>query len=158
MEADGGRYRAVVAWRGRESGHGLLYFVALDGEAPARDDRRDRRAPLEPGRRLEDLSDADLADRLGEGAPLTETEARFRAPDDRLWLAQSIGPVWADEEPAEGSTGLLFTSLEGEHLRLTGPGGHPGEMAGEELAELWRRAAPAEGESEDGDSDGDGGA
>lgn len=151
VESGEGAFRAVVAWRARASDRGLLYFVALDGEEPDPDDRRDVRAPLEPGRDLTDLSDGDLRERVEGGAPLTGTERRFRAPDGRLWLAQSIGPVWADEDPAEGSTGLLLTSLEGTHERLRAPGAHAGELEDGDLADLWRRAGS------DGDDGGDGG-
>ena len=150
-------FRAVVAWRGRSSDRGLLYFVALDGEGADPDDRRDRRALLEPGRALADLSDGELRERLEGGAPLTDTERRFRAPDGRLWLAQSIGPVWADEDPAEGATGLLLTSLEGPHERLRAPGAHASEMEEDELADLWRAADTAgdDGDHGGGDADGD---
>lgn len=151
VESGKGAFRAVVAWRGRASDRGLLYFVALDGEEPDPDDRRDRRALLEPGRDLADLSDGELRERVEDGAPLTGTERRFRAPDGRLWLAQSIGPVWADEDPAEGSTGLLLTSLERAHERLRAPGANAGELGDDELAGLWRRAG------NDGDDGGDGG-
>lgn len=151
VEGEEATFRAVVAWRGRASDRALLYFVALDGDDPDPDDRRDRRALLEPGRDLADLSDGDLRERVEEGAPLTETERRFRAPDGRLWLAQSIGPVWAEEDPAEGSTGLLLTSLEGAHERLRAPGSHGGEPMGEdELADQWRRAGADGGDDAGG--------
>lgn len=150
-------FRAVVAWRGRASDRGLLYFVALDGEEPDPDDRRDRRAPLEPGRDLADLSDRELREGVEDGAPLTGTERRFRAPDGRLWLAQSIGPVWADEDPAEGATGLLLTSLEGAHERLRASGAHAGEMGEDDLADLWRRAESDEDDGDEGGTDDAGG-
>lgn len=156
IEAGGRRYRATVAWRGTTSGRGLLYFVALGEEGPD-DDREDRRVPLGPGRGLEEVSDEELVDLLSDGRPLTGTERRFRAPDGRLWLAQSVGPVWADDDPAEGSTALLFTSLEGEVERLRGPGVHAGRVGEEELRALWRRAAaPEGGNEEDGSARGDG--
>ncbi len=148
LASGSGRYRAVVAWRGRVSGSGLLYFVAMDGDAPDPDDRRDRRAPLESGRTLDDIPEEELAEALEGGTPLTGTERRFRAPDGRLWLAQGVGPVWADEDPAEGSTGLLLTALEGPVRRLEAEGGHPGRMDEGELSDAWRRAAPAEGDGE----------
>lgn len=141
IASDGQRWRASVARRG-PSGHALVYFVPLeDGEAAA-DDRRDRRAGLEPGRQLFDLEDDELEDRLEEGTPLTGTERRFRAPDGRLWLAQNVGPVWADEDPAEGTTGIVFTSLEGAAERLAAADGHLDRMSASELADRWRGADP----------------
>lgn len=148
LETDGERYRAVLAWRGRSSGRGLVYFLALDGDDPDPDDRRDRRAPLDDADSFAELSEGELSGLLEEAAPLTETERRFRAPDGRLWLAQSVGPVWAEEDPAEGSTGVLLTALEGKPERLRGPGAHVGRLGGTELADLWRRAGA--GEREDG--------
>lgn len=152
VETNGDRFRAAVAWRGPASGRGLLYFVALEDGEPG-DDRRDRRAPLEPDRGLEDFTEEELRELLSEGEPLTGTERRFRGPDGRLWLAQSVGPVWADEDPAEGSTGVLFTALEGPFERLRGPGAHAGALDGDELVALWRRAASPE---DGGDADGPG--
>lgn len=150
LESGSGRFRAVVAWRGRASGSGLLYFVAMDGDAPDPDDRRDRRAPLDFERSLEDVPEDELAGALEGGTPLTATERRFRAPDGRLWLAQGVGPVWADEDPAEGSTGLLLTALEGPVRRLEAEGGHPGRMDDGDLSDAWRRAAPEEGDGPGG--------
>lgn len=149
MEADGRRWRAVEAWRA-ESGLGLVYFLPLDGNDVAQDDREDRRAALEPGETVRGLEEETLRERLGRATTLTETERRFRAPDGRLWLVQSVGPVWADAV-ASGLTGLLFTALEGPAERASAAGGHAGEMSGGELAERWRRAV--EGARED-DRDG----
>lgn len=155
VEAGDARYRALVAWRGRASGHGLLYFLAMDGDAPHPDDRGDRRAPLDPGRGLDDIPGDELARAVEEGSPLTETERRFRAPDGRLWLAQGVGPVWSDGDPAEGSTGLLLTALEGPVRRLEAAGGHPGRMDEEELASAWRRASPAGNADDDSGGEAD---
>lgn len=157
LESDGERYRAALAWRGRSSGRGLVYFLALDGDEPDPDDRRDRRVPLTDADAFAELSEGELSGLLEEAAPLTETERRFRAPDGRLWLAQSVGPVWADEDPAEGSTGLLLTALEGEPERLRGPGVHVGRLDGTELADLWRRAGDGEREGEEDAVGDDGG-
>lgn len=143
FDAGGVRWRAVAAWRGR-SGHGLLYFLPLEGGEAAGDDRRDRRALLEPGRELPGLGPEELEELRERGTPLTGTERRFRAPDGRLWLVQSVGPVWADDGVAEGLTGLVFTSLEGEAERLTAGGGHAGRATASELAARWRRAASDE--------------
>ncbi len=153
LGSDGGRWRASVARRG-PSGHALVYFVPLEDGEPAGDDRRDRRAGLDPGRELSDLPADELRARLEGGTELTATERRFRAPDGRLWLVQNVGPVWAEEEPAEGTTGLVFTSLEGPAERLVAGDGHVGRMSATELADRWRAADPGH----DGDgTDADGG-
>lgn len=157
-------WRAVEAWRAG-SGHGLLYFLPLtdeppsggrapgradEGPWPAEDDRRDRRALLAPGDSLEGLEADGLRERLEEGAPLTETERRFADGEGRQWLAQDVGPVWADGGVAEGLTGVLFTSLEGELERVRTDGGALAGRAAAELAELL--AAARRGDGEDGPS------
>ena len=149
VESEEGRWRAVEAWRGR-GGVGLVYFLALEGDAVAAGDDADRRASLAPGERLEDLEEGALGQRLERGTALTETERRFRGPDGDLWLAQSVGPVWAEGGVAGGLTGVVFTALEGEPRRLSGDGGHVGEMSDAELAAAWRAAAG----DEDGGPDG----
>lgn len=147
LEAEGRRWRAVEAWR-TGSGLGLVYFLPLDeGAGVEEEDREDRRAALEPGEAVQGLEEEALRERLGRATVLTGTERRFRAPDGRLWLAQSVGPVWADGV-ASGLTGLLFTALEGPSERAIVGGEHAGEMSDGELAERWRRAV--EGSGEDG--------
>lgn len=146
LEIEDRRWRAVEAWRGA-SGHALVYFLPLaDGEEVG-EDRVDRRASLPPGSSLEELTAAELRELWDRGTGLTETERRFRAPDGRLWLAQSQGPVWAEGGVAGGLTGVTFTSLEGERERRTGDGDHAGRASGEDLAGWWRGAA-ASGEEE----------
>lgn len=152
VTAGDGRYRAIEAWRAGD-GHGVAYGVALsdEGGAPADDDRGDRRFLLEPGEELAGMDEAELSGRLDEdGRPLTETERRFRAPDGRLWLAQSVGPVWAEDEAAGGLTRILFTSLEGPLERESGEGGHVGRLDDRELSERWRRVFSPSGEEADG--------
>lgn len=153
LEAGGRRWRAVEAWRA-EDGPGLLYFLPLgeDGE-PGGDDREDRRAALEPDETVAGLDADALRKRLDGGVPLTVTERRFLAPDGRPWLAQSVGPVWADEV-ASGLTGLLFTALEGPRERASSGGGHAGEMSAGDLERRWRRAVEGPEEGDDGE-DGD---
>lgn len=150
LEADGRSWRVVEAWR-VESGPGLAYFLPLgDGGELDRDDREDRRAALEPGERVEGLPAEALRERFGRAKPLTVTERRFRAPDGRPWLVQSVGPVWSDGT-ASGLTGLLFTALEGPAARVRSGGGHAGEMSDGELERRWRRAV-----EDPGDDDGEG--
>lgn len=157
LEADGRAWRAVEAWRA-ESGAGLVYFLPLAerGEEVLDDDRADRRAALEPGETVEGLEEGALRERLGRATPLTVTERRFRAPDGRPWLAQSVGPVWA-EDVASGLTGLLFTALDGPSSRIRSGGGHAGEMSEAELEARWRRAVEGDADDGDGASSPDGG-
>lgn len=150
LESEDGRWRAVEAWRGR-GGVALLYFLALDEGDVAADDDADRRASLGPDERLEELSEERLRERLAAATVLTGTERRFRAPDGAPWLAQSVGPVWAEGGVAGGLTGAVFTALEGEARRLAGGGGHVGEMDDAELAAAWRAAAGGEPERSDGE-------
>jgi hypothetical protein len=140
----GETYRACVAWRGRETGFGLLYFHPV-GEAA--DDRADLRALLAPGEGPDRLTDARLRELFDEARPLTVTERRFTAGDGRRWLAQNRGPVWAERSAAEGHTGIVFTSLEDEVERVSSPGRHVAEMSDDELGDLLRasRAGPGQG-------------
>jgi hypothetical protein len=137
LEVEGRLYRATAAWRGPETGYGVLYFFPSDG---GEGDRGDRRALLTPEVSLRDLGESSLLPFYEAGRPLTETERRFSAADGRRWLAQSRGPVWADRSGAEGGFGILFTSLEGEPESLRGAGGHVGEMSDEELSARWSGA------------------
>lgn len=144
VEREGDAYLATEAWRGA-SHHGLCYFVKLEapGGAPDPDDTGDRRASLAPSERLDDLSERRLAGLLDGAVPLTVTERRFEAPDGRLWLAQNVGPVWAESGVAEGTTAVLFTSLQGPPIRVEAEGGHVGRAGTGELVAAWRRAREA---------------
>jgi hypothetical protein len=146
LEVEGRLCRVTAAWRGPETGYGVLYFFPSDGAAG---DRGDRRALITPEVSLRALGESSLLQFYEAGRPLTETERRFAAADGRQWLAQSRGPVWAGRSAAEGGSGILFTSLEGEPDSLRASGGHVGEMSDEELSALWRGAvqkpAAAEG-------------
>jgi hypothetical protein len=138
FEVEGRLHRATAAWRGPETGYGILYFFSSDA---AEGDRSDRRALLTPEVSLRDMGESSLLTLYDAGRPLTETERRFAAADGRQWLAQSRGPVWAGRSGAEGGSGILFTSLEGEPESLRAAGGHVGEVSDEELSALWRGAA-----------------
>lgn len=144
VEREGDAYLAVEAWRGAAH-HGLCYFVKLEtpGGAPDPDDAGDRRAPLAPSERLDELPERRLDELLDEAVSLTVTERRFEAPDGRLWLAQSVGPVWAESGVAEGATAVLFTSLQGPRVRVEAEGGHVGRAETGELVAAWRRAREA---------------
>lgn len=131
-----GRVRVVTLWRGEETGYGVLYFLDMDSA----DGTTDRRALLRPGADPDNLAPAQLAELFETARPLTETERRFPAGDERPWLAQNRGPVWAGRSAAEGHTGILFTSLTGKRESYSIPAGHVGEMSVTEL-EAQRREA-----------------
>lgn len=147
VRIDGETWRATVAWRAAD-GSALCYFRPA-AEEPA-SATGDRRARLPEGRSLETLDEEELEALFRGGSPLTDTERRFLAPDGREWLAQNVGPVWAEEDAAEGATGLLLTALDGSAERLRTYGGHVGRTSAAELEEAWRRAggAPAAGGEE----------
>lgn len=153
IRADGEPWRASVVWRASD-GSGLCYFRPAEEADPAPGDRRAR---LSAGRTLGEMAEDAVVELLEEAAPLTATERRFRAPDGREWLAQNVGPVWAEEEAAEGATGILFTALDGSAERVRTGGGHVGRMTDGELGDAWRRAAGDDGgRGEEEDSGGDG--
>lgn len=134
LRAEGAEYRAIEAWRG-ERGRALCYFLAAGD-----DDRRDRRALLEPGQLLAELSEERLGELFAAARRLTATERRFADRAGRPWLAQNIGPVWAEETVAADITGVLFTSLEGPLERESVASGHVGSMETAELERLRERA------------------
>lgn len=88
------------------------------------------RASLEAGRKLAELTAADLAELRAGAAPLTVTEALIEF-DGAPWLVQQTGPAWA--EPAEASAelcGLLFLRLDGSGRRHAVDGRAPGPIPG----------------------------
>ena len=103
-----------------------------------------RRVLLDPGRRIAELADDELATELAAACGLTATEAVFTAPDGRRWLAQAVGPVWAGSEAATGLVGTMFTSIDGrfERFEVCGSplrsGDEDPERVRAELQELWR--------------------
>ena len=154
FRTDGVPWRATVVWRAQD-GSGLCYFRAEEGEARGEEGAGDRRARLPADRSLGDLNEEELGELLSVAASLTATERRFVAPDGRDWLAQNIGPVWAEEEAAEGATGVLFTALDGAPDRARTGGGHVGRMSEDRLEAAWRRATGWKTpESEAGDDGG----
>jgi hypothetical protein len=135
LTVDGSAYEVFDAWSSL-GGLVLCYFAVSDGEAVEMTDRGDRRAALEPDEKLADLSEDRLVELLAKGAPLTATERRFETPDEGCWLAQNIGPVWA-EGVAAGLTGILFTDLAGSAGRRQVAGGPIAAMSGDDLLGLW---------------------
>lgn len=156
IQTEDGPYRAVEAWRSPR-GEGLCYLVLLaePGGEPADDDRGDRRALLRPGEELGSLEEERLEEMVSGAVPLTRTERRFTVGDE-LWLAQNVGPVWAEGGVAEGSVGILFTSLEGELRRGTSGGGLVTEMTADELRSRREEAFDGERSAADPAAESDG--
>lgn len=142
VRADGVAWLAMEGWRGR-AGHGLCYLVRLEGREPAADDRGDRRAALEPGERLSELDEERTATLVAASVPLTETERRFSDASGHMWLAQNSGPVWAGGDVASGLTGIVFTRLDGDFLRVEAPGGHVAGLGVPDLQAHLHRALRA---------------
>ena len=90
------------------SGLGLGYFVRDDAGAG------DRRAALAPETRIAELDDGDFQRLWETGRPLTATERRLVDDDGAVWLAQSVGPVWADGGTAAGAVGVRLRCLSAE--------------------------------------------
>ncbi len=135
LAVDGAAYEALDAWSSA-SGLTLCYFRALDGESAETIDRGDRRAALEADEDLSETNEERLAELLGTGSPLTETERRIDTPDGGSWLVQSMGPVWA-EGVAAGLTGVMFTDLTGSAPRVRVAGGPIVPLSTDELLALW---------------------
>lgn len=144
----GVRWRAVFGWRGA-GGRGLCYFVPLEAGTPTGDDRRDRRATLEPGEDFDEVSDERLAELLDGGTALTGTERRLTDRDGALWLVQSSGPVWAEGDVAAGLTGIVLTRLGGDPLRLERPTGDASGADREDLLRIVARATENETGTDD---------
>lgn len=132
----------VVAWR---TSRGTRLVLAFPGPS---------RFALGPGSGLDALDAAELKAHLEVATGLTDTEATFRAPDGRRWLAQATGPVWAASEGAEGLLTTRFTSLDGAYESLQSPGSPlrpdrpDGVSLDDALTELWLVAREERGESE----------
>ncbi len=90
------------------SGLGLGYFVRDDPGAG------DRRAALAPGMSVAELDDEGFQRLWEAGRPLTATERRLVGDDGAVWLAQSVGPVWADRGVAAGAVGVRVRCLSSE--------------------------------------------
>jgi hypothetical protein len=120
----------IEAWRTSRGTRLLLVFPGPE------------RFALEPGPDLDSLDGVALAGLLGSAVGLTATEAAFRAPDGRRWLAQAVGPVWAGSAGAEGIVSTRFTSLDGSFDRFQSMGspllpGREGADLESALIDLW---------------------
>ncbi len=104
------------------SGLGLGYFVCDDAEVA------DRRTALPAGLGVPDLDDEAFGALWEAGRELTCTERRIVDPHGMVWLAQSVGPVWAEGGTAAGTLGVRLRCVSAERPVL--------ELNGVTLAEL----------------------
>ena len=103
-QADGASWTLYEAARA-PSGLGLGYFVCDDPEVA------DRRTALPSEPALADLDDEALRSLWEAGRPLTRTERRVVDGGGAIWLAQSIGPVWAEGGSAADTVGLRLRCI-----------------------------------------------
>lgn len=87
------------------SGLGLGYFVCGDPEVA------DRRTALPAGHALSDLDEEAFRALWGAGRTLTRTERRVVDGGGAIWLAQSMGPVWAEGGSAADTVGLRLRCI-----------------------------------------------
>ena len=118
------------------SGLGLGYFVCDDPEV------EDRRTALPAGLALSHLDDEAFRELWEAGRPLTPTERRVVDADGAIWLAQSMGPVWAEGGSAANTVGLRLRCISAHRPAVELNGATLSEMSD---AELIARAAPPEG-------------
>ena len=118
------------------SGLGLGYFVCDDPEVA------DRRAALPAGLALSDLDDEAFRALWEAGRPLTATERRVVDGSGAVWLAQGMGPVWAEGGSAAGTTGLRLRCISAHRpvVELNGA-----TLSGMSDAELIARVGAPEG-------------
>ena len=109
------------------SGLGLGYFVSDDSAM------EDRRAALPAGLVPADLDDETFRALWEAGRGLTSTERRVVDGSGTIWLAQSVGPVWAEGGSAAGTVGvrLRCVSADGPVVELNGA--KLSEMSDEDL-------------------------
>lgn len=90
------------------SGLGLGYFVCDDSRM------EDRRAVLPAGLVLPDLDDEAFRALWEAGRGLTPTERRVVDGSGAIWLAQSVGPVWAEGGVAAGTVGVRLRCISAD--------------------------------------------
>lgn len=132
---DGVSWTLYDAGRGL-SGLGLGYFVCDDAGVP------DRRTALPADLDLSSLDEGAFRALWEAGRRLTSTERRVVDANGAIWLAQSVGPVWAAGASAAGIVGVRLRCISAEHpvAEL-----HGATLSGMSDAELISRVAPAEG-------------
>lgn len=116
------------------SGLGLGYFVC-DGPQMA-----DRRTALPAGLALADLDDEAFRALWEAGRPLTPTERRVVDGSGAIWLAQSMGPVWAEGGSAADTVGLRLCCISAHRPAVELNGATLSEMSDAEL--IARLGAP----------------
>lgn len=130
---DGASWTLYEAARG-PSGLGLGYFVCDDPTVA------DRRTALPAGLALSDLDDEAFGALWEAGRPLTPTERRVVDGSGAIWLAQSMGPVWAEGGSAAGTVGLRLCCISAQRAVVELHGATLSEISDAEL--IARVGAP----------------
>lgn len=118
------------------SGLRLGYFVCDDPDVA------DRRTALPAGLALSDLDDEAFRELWEAGRPLTPTERRVVDGNGAIWLAQSMGPVWAEGGSAADTVGLRLRCISAHRPVAELKGATLSELSD---AELIARAGAREG-------------
>lgn len=126
---EGRSWRLIDAGRA-PSGLGLGYFLPADGG------EGDRRVALEPDAGVASLSGEALETLWQGAAPLTATERRFEDAGGDVWLAQSVGPVWAEAGTAADAVGIRLRCLTSVRPPVSRTGLTPATLSNAELVEL----------------------
>jgi len=116
------------------SGLGLGYFVCDDPKMA------DRRTTLPAGLAVADLDDEAFRALWEAGRPLTPTERRVVDGSGAIWLAQSMGPVWAEGGSAADTVGVRLCCISAHRPAVELNGATLSEMSDAEL--IARVGAP----------------
>ncbi len=130
---DGASWTVYEAARA-PSGLGLGYFVCDDPEVA------DRRTALPAGLAVADLDDEAFRALWEAGRPLTPTERRVVDGNGAVWLARSMGPVWAGGGSAADTVGLRVCCISAHRPVVELNGAALSEMSDAEL--IARVSAP----------------
>jgi hypothetical protein len=136
IEISGGRWVLFDAGRS-PSGLGLGYFAERTRSGWAGSET-DRRVVLEPGEEVASLDEGRIRELWESGTPLTTTERRFVDDEGDLWLAQGVGPAWADRGTAEAAVGTRVRCVSSVATVIMVAGRGPADLSAEDLVGLVR--------------------
>ncbi len=130
-QVEGVAWQLFDAWRAT-SRLGLGYFIRED-RAPG-----DRKVELRPGESVSDLDDAGFEELWGRAHELTPSERRVVDEEGAVWLAQGMGPVWAEGGAAANAIGFRLRCISADRRIVERKGKAPNEVSEAELIEALR--------------------